>query len=451
MNAGDRVQNTSSQGAHRRILLVDADAFFVAVARQVDPEGAGRTPLLIVGGNPGSRGVVCSASYECRAFGVRSAMPIARALKLCPDAMCVPVPREACRSQSRKIQGILEQFSPVVQPSSIDEWYCDMAGTEALYQHEAIEATAARIRDAVMEATSLRVSVGGGTSRLIAKLAVESAKPGAGGTGVFCVPPGAEESFMLRFRLADLPMVGPKFTARLRSIGLESVTDARAWSRDQLVRQLGNRAGSWLFDRVRGIDRTAVMPDEPRKQISRETTFSVFLEDPLIIRRELLRLAVRVSFDLRRQALHARTVTIKIRNSRFETRTAQRTVAEPIESEHSVAAIAQGLLRQVSPAPGEQVRLLGVALSHFDGLEEPTCQSRLSEVQLSLFSDSGNADTAFPSGRGPCTDSAPFTESGRERALSHAMDRIRAKFGTHSIQRAQLADTRDETGPRVEE
>ncbi|HMS02116.1 MAG TPA: hypothetical protein PKE51_04040, partial [Gemmatimonadaceae bacterium] len=112
----------------RRILLADADAFFVAVARQEDPEGAGRAPLLIVGGRPGSRGVVCSASYECRAFGVRSAMPIARALQLCPDALCVPVPRGACSRRSRDIARVLHTFAPVVQPSSIDEWYLDLSG-----------------------------------------------------------------------------------------------------------------------------------------------------------------------------------------------------------------------------------------------------------------------------------------------------------------------------------
>src|SRR6187402_2474184 len=180
----------------RRILLVDADAFFVAVARQEDPEGAGRAALLIVGGRPGSRGVVCSASYECRAFGVRSAMSIARALQLCPDATCVPVPRRACGQRSRDIQQVLAKFTPVVQASSIDEWYCDMGGTEALYGNESLADTARRIRTAVFEATGLSVSIGGGTSRLVAKMAVEvgKPKPGTGATGVHCVTSGDEES-----------------------------------------------------------------------------------------------------------------------------------------------------------------------------------------------------------------------------------------------------------------
>src|ERR1019366_6966733 len=136
-----------------RILLADADAFFVAVARSVDPDGAGKAPLLIVGGRPGSRGVVCSASYETRAFGVRSAMSIAQALRLCPTAMCVPVPRQACSDASRAIRRVLERFTPVVEGASIDEWYLDLTGTEALYHHEPLDATARRMREAVRTET----------------------------------------------------------------------------------------------------------------------------------------------------------------------------------------------------------------------------------------------------------------------------------------------------------
>ena len=152
-----------------RILLADADAFFVAVARSVDPDGAGKSALLIVGGRPGSRGVVCSASYETRAFGVRSAMSIAQALRLCPDAMCVPVPRQACSDASRAIRRVLERFTPVVEGASIDEWYLDLGGTEALYHHEPLETTARRMRDAVKAETGLSLSVGGGSNKLIAK------------------------------------------------------------------------------------------------------------------------------------------------------------------------------------------------------------------------------------------------------------------------------------------
>src|ERR687884_340726 len=147
------------KGRPRRILLVDADAFFVAVARMVDPKGAGRAPLLIVGGRPGSRGVVCSASYECRSYGVRSAMPIARALRLCPAAYCVPVPRRACAAKSRGVAAVLGRYAPVVQQSSIDEWYLDLSGTERLYRERPLADVAGEIRRAVHAETGLTISV----------------------------------------------------------------------------------------------------------------------------------------------------------------------------------------------------------------------------------------------------------------------------------------------------
>src|SRR4051795_11523519 len=211
--------------AARRILLVDADAFFVAVARMVDPEGAGRAPLLIVGGAAGSRGVVCSASYETRKFGVRSAMPISRALRLCPDAMCVPVPRRACSAKHREIRDVLERFTPHVQGASIDEWYLDLAGMERIYGDASLETLAHRIRTSVAEATGMKVSIGGGTSKLVAKLAVERAKPkpGTGATGVHVVAAGDEESFLATFELAEIPMIGPRFQERLSRLGMRRV------------------------------------------------------------------------------------------------------------------------------------------------------------------------------------------------------------------------------------
>lgn len=420
----------------RRILLVDADAFFVAVARQVDPDGAGRARLLIVGGRPGSRGVVCSASYECREYGVRSAMPIARALRLCPEALCVPVPREACSERSRAIQQILARFAPVVQASSVDEWYCDLGGTEALYAHESLEATAARIRTAVFEETGLSVSIGGGTSRLIAKVAVERAKPkpGSGATGVHCVPPGEEASFLSTFKLADLPMVGPRFADKLERLGLVTVRDAQAWSDDALVGHLGERAGRWLARRIQGRDDTPVTVRERQKQVSREDTFAHDVSDPEIIERELLRLAVRVSTDLRRQLLRARTVTVKLRTNDFRTRTMQRTLPVAIESERSVARVARTLLRALRRSQRAPVRLLGISLSHFDA------EDMGGGGQLGLFG-------ALPVDTAAMADA----ETPRDQALTRALDQIRGRFGNQAILPAQLVDTRGETGPRVEE
>src|SRR5215208_3987790 len=142
---------TRPASSPRRILLADADAFFVAVARLVDPQGAGREPLLIVGGTRESRGVVCSASYEVRKFGVRSAMPISRALRLCPKAMCVPVPRGACSKKSREIASVLRRFAPVVECASIDEWYLDLTGTEGVYPGRTLDDIALAIHNAVQD------------------------------------------------------------------------------------------------------------------------------------------------------------------------------------------------------------------------------------------------------------------------------------------------------------
>src|SRR5436309_8960469 len=195
----------------RRILLADADAFYVAVARLADPEGAGKARLLIVGGAAERRGVVTSASYEARAYGVQSAMPMARAVRLCPGATVVPVPWEACAAKSRQIRAVLRRFTPAVEQASSDEFYLDLSGTERLYGGEPLAATAGRIREAVTKETSLTVSIGGGTSKLVAKLAAGLAKPqpGTAGEGVHVVPPGAEGGFMLQFSLAAIPLVGP--------------------------------------------------------------------------------------------------------------------------------------------------------------------------------------------------------------------------------------------------
>src|SRR3954468_15084983 len=216
------------QAPMRRILLADADAFHVAVARAVDPDGAGKAALLIVGGSRDSRGVVCSASYETRKFGVRSAMPIARALRLCPDAVCVPVPFKACVEKSKEIRTLLHQFSPIVEGASIDEWYLDMTGTEGVYHHEPLAATAHTIRRAVHDATGMTVSIGGGTNKLVAKLAVERAKPKLGANGVHIVDAGTEAEFLRTFTLAELPMVGPKFQERLAQLGMINVPDVLA-------------------------------------------------------------------------------------------------------------------------------------------------------------------------------------------------------------------------------
>ena len=391
----------------RRILLVDADAFFVAVARIVDPEGAGRAPLLIVGGAAGSRGVVCSASYETRAFGVRSAMPISRALRLCPDAMCVPVPRGACSRKHREIRAVLERFSPVVQAASIDEWYLDLAGTESLYEDAPLDMLAHRIRDAVLADTSLSVSIGGGTSKLLAKLAVERAKPKTGATGVHIVAPGEEPGFMRQLTLADIPGIGPKTTARLAERGLRRVEDVLALDAAALARLVGARDAEWLAARVRGVDEAEVAERDVARSISRDETFHADIHDDLLLEGELTELVGRAAAELRSEGLTSRTITVRIRDTDFTTRQASRTVDEALSSDRALFTIARALLQKLRKARRMPARLLGVQLSNFTA---PASR------QLALFDTGGEP-----------------LETRKDLEVARAMDRVRARFGRDAI------------------
>jgi DNA polymerase IV len=401
-----------------RILLADADAFFVAVARAVDPSGAGKAVLLIVGGRPGSRGVVCSASYETRAFGVRSAMSIAQALRLCPDAMCVPVPRNACADASRAIRRVLERFTPVVEGASIDEWYMDLAGTERLYENEPLALTAARIRAEAKRDTGLSVSIGGGTTKLVAKLAVERAKPkpGTGASGVHVVPPGDEEAFLRTFDLADIPLVGPRFQERLAKLGMHSVPDVLQYDLGTLASWLGAREAEWLFDRVRGIDAREVEPHGDAKSISRDETFPADINDDDELARELLALVTRAASDLRGDGLTARTVTVRIRDHDFKTRRASRTLDSPVISDRVILQVAHLLLAKLRAARRVPARLIGVALS--------SLATDATADQLTLFERRDDA----------------LTETDRDRTIARTIDLVRARFGDKGILPARLVD-----------
>jgi DNA polymerase-4 len=370
--------------AGRRILLSDTDAFFTQCARAADPDGAGRARLLIVGGSVEGRGVVTSASYEARAFGVRAGMPTALALRRCPDALLVPVPREVVARKSREIFAVLARFAPLFEPASVDEAYLDLTGTEAVYRDEPLAATAHRIRQAVMEATGFGVSIGAGTSKLVAKMAVEVAKPKPGtdgvteGAGVFVVPPGEEAAFMRRFALADIPGVGPAFADKLARLGLRTVDDAVAHGRAALCGLLGARAGAWLDDRARGVDARPVALRARAKSTSREDTFARDLADEGQIAAELARLVERVVADLRGDHNTARRVTVKLKAADFTVRTASRTLAEPVQTTAAVHPVARALLARLRQGWRPPVRLVGVALE----LLAPAGETA---TQLSMF------------------------------------------------------------------
>ena len=396
-----------------RVLLADCDAMFCAVARLVDPDGAGKAPILIVGGSRGSRGVVCSASYEARAFGVRSGMSIAQAERLCPGAVFAPVPGQACGEKSREVRAVLQEWAPVVDQASIDEFYLGMNGTEALYRGEPLDATAQRIRRDILERTGLPVSIGGGTNRLIAKLAVETAKPGRGRTGVFVVPAGGEADFVAELDLVALPGVGPRFAASLRDRGLVRVRDALGLDRHVLEEWFGLRTGRWLYDRLRGVSRTPVTEDREAKSMSRENTFAEDLETDQELETELIRLATRVCGDLRRAGLGARTVTVKLRDFDFRTRNASRTLRRPVSTERVVLPVVRELLTGLRARRRVPARLLGVALS---GLQAG------GEEQL------------------PLLDLEAGLESERDRRIAQTVDRIQRRFGREAIVPGRLVE-----------
>ena len=392
----------SDQPRERRILLVDCDAFYVQCARLEDPEGAGKAPLLIVGGSPSGRGVVTSASYEARAFGVRSAMPTAHALRLCPHATVVGVPRGSVTRRSREVRAVLEDVAPVVQAASVDEFYLDLTGTERLFAPESLADAAWRIRRTVLERTAISVSLGGGTRRVIAKLAATRAKP----AGVHVVPAGDEQEFLNTLDLSELPGVGPALVEALGKRGLVRVADAVDVQEEWLQRWFGERRGAWLYRRVRGVDRSPVDPAERRKSISSERTFFEDLERDEDLERRLIELTSSVGATLRSKAMRARTVTVKLRDHDFRTRQHSRTLPEAIESDAAIRETALALLADLRRERRAPARLIGVGLS---GLTTGS-----DSKQLALFED------------GP-------GESDRDRDVSRAMDAISERFGRGTL------------------
>jgi len=391
------------QPRERRILLVDCDAFFVQVARLEDPEGAGKAGMLIVGGSPTGRGVVTSASYEARAFGVRSAMPTSQALRLCPKATVVGVPRGAVSKRSKEVRVALERLAPVVQAASVDEFYLDLTGTERLFDGESLEASAWRIREEVLARTAISVSLGGGTRRVIAKLAATRAKP----AGVHVVAPGTEQDFLNELDLAQLPGVGPALVKELQKRGLVRVADAVAVQEEWLKKWFGQRRGAWLYRRVRGVDSSPVDPAERRKSISSERTFFTDLNQDEELERRLLELASSVGPTLRRKGWRARTVTVKLRDHDFTTRQHSRTLPEPIESNTAIYAVARELLLELRQQRRVASRLLGVGLTGLVAAGDAH--------QLGLFEEPVAGETE------------------RDRTLSRAVDSLAERFGSDAV------------------
>jgi DNA polymerase-4 len=397
----------------RRILLADCDSYFVRCAMLADPEGAGKTELLLVGGRADSRGVVTSASYAARAYGAHAGMPMSQALRLCPRAMVVPVPGEMVQRKHREVRAVLDEFAPVVEAASVDEFYLDLTGTEELYHHEPLADTARRIQQAVMERTGISLSIGGATMRTLAKIAASVNKP----FGVYVVEPGDEAGFIARFDLAAIPGVGPSFAEALRRRGATRVSDLLPLDEQTLVAWVGEGRGRWLWHLARGRETSTITPRAAQKSISHERTFPHDIADEEEIEAKLLYLVTETGASLRADGLKARTVTVKMRYGDFTDRSASRTVAEPLESDRALYAVARALLRQLRAKRRGGIRLLGVGVSKLGEGETP---------DPVLFD--------LPTG----------IESDRDRRLSAATDRLRGKFGREAVLPARVRPKRTE-------
>jgi DNA polymerase-4 len=339
------------------------DSFFVAVEVLDDPSLAGK-PVIV--GGAGDRGVVASCSYEARAYGVRSAMPSTRARRLCPHAVFVPGHYDRYAEESRKIHEVFNEFTPLVEGISLDEAFLDVAGATRLFGDGPEIGRA--IRTTLYERLGLWSSVGVATTKFLAKLASEAAKPKATtqgavrGEGVFVVPAGGELAFLHPLSIDALWGVGPATGERLRRLGVQTIGDLAEVPLVSLIGAVGKAAGQHLHELAWARDPRAVEPERATKSVGHEETYAVDHDDPAFLQREAVRMADAVGARLRKHDLAGRTITIKVRFHDFATITRSHSMATPVDEGPTIARVASGLLEQVDVSAG--VRLFGVTVSN---------------------------------------------------------------------------------------
>jgi len=376
---------------------MDMDAFFCSVEVLDRPELRGK-PVIVGGGV--ARGVVSAASYEARKFGVHSAMSMAQAMRRCPHAIVLSGRMERYAFISRRIMELLATRTPLVAPISIDEAYLDL--THWLPPGVSAEEVARDIQQEILRETGLTCSVGVATGKAIAKMASDLKKP----NGLVIVPPGTEADFLAPLPIGALRGVGEMTEKRLRDMGIRTVGDLAALPEALLTAKFGV-AGRDLLALARGFDDSPVVPERQAKSIGRETTFLIDVTDREALERTLLDLCEDVAASLRRHALLARGVTLKLRYGDFSTHTHSKTLVEPTEVTEMLYDVALGLFRAANPT--RAVRLIGVTTGPLISV---------ADRQLSLFD-------------------AP---SEKHRKLASAMDAIRDRFGADAVIRARLAD-----------
>ncbi|MCY4466561.1 MAG: DNA polymerase IV [Chloroflexi bacterium] len=389
----------------RKILHLDLDAFFCAVEEQLNPELRGKA--IAVGGQADQRGVVSSASYPARAYGVRSAMPMAQALRLCPHLILVSGTRGAYSDRSRKVMAILRETAPDVEALSIDEAFLDVT-----ILPEPIEETARNLQQRINRELYLPCSLGGATNKLVAKTANtfgKASKPtDAPPNAITMVAPGGEAQFLAPLPIGGLWGVGPKNAETLAALGLTTIGQVAQWSEAALVARLG-KLGSDIWRRAQGIDTRPVRAGGAAKSISKEVTFAVDIADDAKLLLTLRRLADGVGRAARKAGLAGTTIKIKLRYGNFSTHSRQTTLDYAIDNDSAIYDCAERLFLQ-SWTDGSPLRLIGIGLS---GFAEPS-------RQLDLWG----------------SDEHPAQRSEFQSALDH----LRDKYGETTIRRASDLD-----------
>ena len=384
----------------RTILHLDLDAFYCAVEENQNPELCG--VAFAVGGKPNERGVVSSCSYAARKYGVRSAMPMSRALRLCPKLVIVPGRHRLYSEASRQVMARLKALTPLVEQISIDEAFLDISDLT-----EPPERIARGLQAGIRDELGLPSSIGIAPNKLVAKIATEVGKKAAKGDqppfALTIVPTRKEADFLAPLPAEMLWGVGPKTSARLNDLGIHTIGDIASWPESELIRLFGEN-GRDMAKHAKGRDDRPVVTEREIKSISQEVTFSRDVRDDKSLEKTLSDLSAQVGRRLRKNKLAGTTVKLKIRWPDFTTLTRQVTLSSTTDQDGEIAKTALGLLRKIRKS-GQAVRLIGVGVS---GLGEP-----MRQLELWEFS------------------------SDKERKLQEVVDELKEKYGEDAIKRGK--------------
>lgn len=359
----------------RKIIHFDLDAFFCAVEEQRD--ASLRTKPFAVGGQPQSRGVVASCSYAARQFGIHSAMPMAQAVKRCPQLIIVPARHKVYRQRSQQVMALLHQLTSLVEQLSIDEAFLDVSA-----RAEPAAQLARQLQVTVRKALDMPASLGVATNKLVAKVATDvgkaAAQTGHAPNAIQVVPPGEEAVFLAPLPVTALWGVGPKTAERLLALGIHTIGDVARWDEVDLMRRFG-KVGHDLHRRAQGIDERPIVTSREAKSISQETTFAQDVDDRDKLHQVIRAQAAGVGRRLRQDNLAGVTVKLKLRWPDFTTQTRQTTLAHPINDDDEITRTALALFAE-NWQPGQPVRLIGVGVS---GLGPPMRQMSLWDLPQS--------------------------------------------------------------------